>query len=291
VEEDTYSMESKFKILIFLIVGLIACRTGIRLTQTYIGGWSEKQIGFVNSIPHVDFKNGYFNLIMESKWGGIGLQDLYLTNEKPFDWIRKSDNILILHNTIKKIGYKNFISDSEYHQPMRFQDKFGGMNRHTWEDLSLVNIVDNLIKTYYQAIRIDTGYYEEFWNRRAKEGNIAVVIVVLEEIKKIYSDSDITKDFTTKLVNDTIERLLNFDLQLQAFNNRPTKEFLFDYFDYLHKIGLNHSAYNLVIEKYPGKIKLDTVISILNLDTIPENDYWNTRNNGTWIYTYDDNGP
>ena len=174
---------------------------------------------------------------------------------------------------------------------MRFQDKFGGMIRHDWEDLSLENIVDNLIKTYYQAIRIDTGYYEEFWNRRAKEGNNPAVIKVLEEIKKIYSDSEITNDFVSKLVNDTIERLLKFDLQLQGFNSKPTKDFLLDYFDYLHTIGLNHSAYNLVIEKYPGKIELDTVISILNLDTISENDYWNTRNNGTWIYTYDDNGP
>ena len=102
-------MNGKYKILIFLIICLISCHTGIRLTQTYIGGWSEKQIGFLNSIPHINSKHGYFNLIMESKWGGIGLQDFYLTNEKPFDWIRKSDNILILHNTIKKIGYKNFI--------------------------------------------------------------------------------------------------------------------------------------------------------------------------------------
>lgn len=282
----------KYKILIVLVVGLISCHTGIRLTQSYIGGWIEKQLGFVNSIPHVDKKDGYFDLIMEYKWGGIGLQDLYLTNNKPFDWIKKPANIQILHSTLKKIGYKYFISDSEYRQPMKFQDKFGGMIRHDWEDLSMQQLIDNFIQTYYKSVRIDTsGYFFKFWIRRAKEGNDSEVIKVFEDIKGIYSVSEKLPEYNAELVNDTIENLLRLDIELQSFNNKPTHGFIVKYFDYLKSIGLNHSAYNLVIEKYPNLLPKDSVIKILNLDTIPESNYWDTRNNGTWIYTYEDNGP
>lgn len=285
-------MKMKYKIFIVLLIGLISCHTGIRLTQSYIGGWIEKQIVFVNSIPHVDKKGGYFDLIMECKWGGIGLQDFYLTNNKPFDWIKNPKNIPIVHSTLMKIGYKYFISDSEYRQPMKFQDKFGGMIRHDWEELSLQQLLDNFIRTYYQSIRIDSsGYFVKFWNRRAKEGNDSEVIKVFEDIQRIYSDSEKLPDYNPKLVNDTIENLLRLDIELQSFNSKPTPEFIVEYFDYLKSIGLNHSAYNLVIEKYPDLLQKDSVVKILNLVTIPERDYWNTRNNGTWIYTYGDNGP
>jgi hypothetical protein len=281
-------MKMNYKILIVFIVGLISCHTGIRLTKTYIGGWTEKPIEFVNSIPHVDSKGGYFDLIKSFKWGGI---DTYLTNKSPLDWIRKPENLLIAHNTIKTIGYKYFISDSIFKSPMRFQDDFGGMWRHDWEDLSISQVLDSLIDSYNQS-RPDSNYFKKFWDRRIAEKNDKVLICVLKDIKSIYAQSFKT-DCKEKevVINDTISRLLKYDLQLQDFNGKPTTEFLWNYFDYLKSIGLNHSAYNLVIEKYPGQIKLDTVVKVLNLDTIPENDFWDTRNNGTWIYTYDDNGP
>jgi hypothetical protein len=281
-------MKTRYKTLFLLIVGLISCQTGIHLTQIYIGGWTEKPIGFVNSIPHVDSKNGYFDLVKSSKWGGI---DSYLTNRSPLDWIRKPENILIVHNTIKNIGYQRFISDSIFNTAMRFQDDFGGMRRHDWEDLSISQILDSLIDSYYD-IKPDTNYFKKFWDRRTYEKNDKILICVFKDIKVIYNQSFKTDcKETNDAINDTIARLLNFDLQLQDFNGTPTTEFLWDYFDYLKSIGLNHSAYNLVIEKYPGQIQLDTIVKVLNLDTIPEENYWNTRNNGTWIYTYKDNGP
>ncbi len=80
-------------------------------------------------------------------------------------------------------------------------------------------------------------------------------------------------------------------MRLQRIHGNPTSEFLWEYFNYLKSIGLYHSAYNLVVEKYPGQIQFDTVISLLKLDTISENKYWDTRNKGTWINTYLDDGP
>jgi len=282
-------MTTKIKISILFIVGLTSCYLGRDITKAYFGGWIEKEPAFVNSIPHMDKKDGYFDLLMECKWFGIGLQDFYLTNTKPFQWIKKPKNIQVVHNTIKKIGYKNFISDSLFREPMKFQNEFGGMQRHDWEEMSIEQIIDNLINTYHEANRLDTNYYVKFWKRRAKEGNISEVINILEEIKEIYSGSETM--YNPQFINDTIENLLRFDLKLQDFNDKPTTEFLWSYFDYLKSIKLCHSAYNLVIEKYPGQIHMDTIIKLLKLDTIPENIYWDTRNNGTWIYTYSDNGP
>ena len=227
-------------------------------------------------------------MIKKFKWGGI---DTYLTNNSPLDWIRKPENLLTAHNTIKHIGYQRFISDSIFNAPMRFQDDFGGMWRHDWEDLSISQVLDSLINSYNQS-RPDTNYFKKFWDRRIAEKNDKVLICILKDIKSIYTQSFKTDCKETGVaINDTISRLLKYDLQLQDFNGKPTTDFLWSYFDYLKSIGLNHSAYNLVIEKYPGQIQLDTVVRILNLDTIPETDYWDTRNNGTWIYTYDDNGP
>ena len=270
------------------MVGLISCQMGNHLTQTYIGGWTEKPIEFVNSIPHVDSNGDYFELIKSFKWGGI---DTYFTNHSPLNWIRNPENLQIAHNTIKNIGYKNFISDSAFNTPMKFQDDFGGMWRHDWEDLSISQIVDSLIDSYNQE-RSDSNYYNEFWDRRIVEKNEKVLICVLTDIKEIYNQSFKKGcENTNRSINDTITRLLKYDLQLQDFNGKPTGEFLWEYFDYLKSIGLNHSAYNLVIEKYPGQIQLDTVVNILCLDTIPDEKYWDTRNNGTWIFTYEDNGP
>ena len=95
----------------------------------------------------------------------------------------------------------------------------------------------------------------------------------------------------TAITNDTLTNLLKYDLQLQEFKGNPSKEFLQIYFDYLRSIGLNHSAYNLVVEIYPGKMELDVVVQILKLDTVSANKYWETRNNARWIYSYRDNGP
>ncbi|MFB6317966.1 hypothetical protein [Saccharicrinis sp. FJH54] len=278
------------KILTISILGLVSC-IAISKTDKFIGGWTENRIEFINSIPHVDQKDGYRDLMMYFKWAGINKGDLFQTNDSPFDWIRKPDNLISAHNTLKAIGYEKILSKESYQDTMYFQDRFGGMLRHDWEGLTIEQIIDGLISFYYQAIRIDTGYYHDFWKRRINEGNASEVLTVLEDIRDIYSDSNNSVDFQMDLVNDTIKSLLQLDLELQSYDTIPSKEFMTRYFDYLVKIGLNHSAYNWMIEQYPNQFDKDSINRILKLDTIPESKYWQTRNNGTWIYTYRDNGP
>ena len=116
------------------------------------------------------------------KWAGFD-------SVQTFQWIRNSDNILTVHQTIKELGYKRFISDSLFNTPMKFQDEFGGMRRHDWEDLSLSNIVDSLIDSYHHE-KNDSNYFKLFWKRRVAEKNDQVLLSVLKEIKSIYAGTD-----------------------------------------------------------------------------------------------------
>lgn len=278
------------KILTISILGLVSC-IAISKTDKFIGGWTESKIEFINSIPHIDQEDGYRDLMMYFKWAGFHKGAFFQTNDSPFEWIRKPNNLISTHNTLKAIGYEKILSKESYLDTLYFQDRFGGMLRYDWDGLTIKQIVDDLISFYYQATRIDTGYYYDFWERRINEGNATEVLTVLEDIQKIYSDSDNSDDFQTDLVNDTIKSLLQLDLELQTYETIPSKEFMSRYFEHLTKIGLNHSAYNWMIEQYPNQFDKDSISRILKLDTIPESKYWQTRNNGTWIYTYRDNGP
>ncbi|MBN1188091.1 MAG: hypothetical protein JXB49_37800 [Bacteroidales bacterium] len=278
------------KILTISILGLVSY-IAISKTDKFVGGWTENKIEFLNSIPHVDQKNGYRDLMMYFKWAGIHKGDLFQTNDSPFEWIRKPENLISVHSTLKAIGYENILTKESYRDTMYFQNRFGGMVKHDWEGQTIEQIVNGFIRNYYQAIRIDTGYYYEFWQRRIKEGNATQVLTVLEDIQRIYLDYESVREYPSDFENDTIKKLLQLDLELQQYDTIPSKEFMTKYFDYLTMIGLNHSAYNWMIEQYPNQFNKDSISRILKLDTIPESEYWQTRNDGTWIYTYRDNGP
>lgn len=278
------------KILTISILGLVSC-IAISKTDKFIGGWTENKIEFINSIPHVDQKDGYRDLMMDFKWAGIHKGDLFQTNDLPFEWIRKPENLISVHSTLMAIGYDKILTKESYRDTMYFQNRFGGMLKHDWEGQTIEQVLNRFIDYYYQAIRVDSGYYHDFWKRRIKEGNATEVLTVLEDIQKIYSDYESIREYPSDFVNDTIKNLLQFDLELQKYDTIPSKEFMTQYFDYLTKIGLNHSAYNWMIEQYPNQFDKDSICKVLELDTIPESKYWQTRNNGTWIYTYRDNGP
>ncbi len=278
------------KISTIIILGLASCFS-ISKTDVFIGGWNENKIEFINSIPHIDQKDGYRDLMMYFKWAGIHKGDLFQTNNSPFEWIRNPDNLISTHNTLKAIGYDKILSKESYRDTMYFQNRFGGMLRHDWEGMTIEQIVHGFIRHYYQAIRIDTGYYYDFWQRRINDGNTTQVLTVLEDIQEIYSDSENSSDYQSDLINDTIKNLIQLDLELQDYDTIPSKDFMTKYFTYLTEIGLNHSAYNWMIEFYPNQFNQVSICDILKLDTIPELEYWQTRNNGTWIYTYKDDGP
>lgn len=171
-------------------------------------------------------------------------------------WIRKPANIRTLHETFKKYGYSRIFSDYD-------------LSSNPCMIWSYINkpcstLIDSLVLTYPQADQ-SPRYYREFWDRREWEQNDTTVFAVLKEVKdELIKKNKVT--FNDRQTNDTIYNLLRIkfkqpDNEVEAINN----------FDYLVKMGLNLSAYNLLYEtiwyenfkwdkeKLKQKLKTDTV--------------------------------
>ena len=150
--------------------------------------------------------------------------------DKSNKWIKNPDNILMLHETFKKIGYKNLVSDEEWNSGSMW-----GLD--IWK--RPVNFVDSLILTFNNSQA--PTYYQEFWGRRKSEGNGNVVYSVIQEIQQIMSGKEV-KNFDPKMVNDTLERLIRFEYPNRHIGNTEANKHV----EFLIQIGLHASAYNLV---------------------------------------------
>ena len=151
------------------------------------------------------------------------------------DWIRKSENLIMLHETFKKIGY---------------QKLFSRFNHSNWCGYSLdVNkptkeLIDSLIVTY-NSDTIGSKYYREFWDRRKVEQNDTTVFRIIKEVSNIvYSKKETS--LNNNLVNDTLFQLI----KIREFEDSLTDKKAKENFDYLNSIGLHSSAYNLLYERY-----------------------------------------
>lgn len=236
----------------------------------------------MNSIPHVHQKGGYFNWIKDIRYFGTKNYSCCCRSNSPFAWIRDADNMGKVHCVFKNIGYTSLISTDEFYQPMDVGVK-------EWKGLSPANVVDSLILTF-KFPEQGSLYYREFWERRLAEGTKDTLGAILVEVKKSYEGTELNPEEMMSVSERQLYTLLGFDLQLQA-SEKTTSVLLQKYFDYLLTIGLQHSAYNLIMEEFPGVLSEEEVFKRLKLDTISESEYWNTRNDAAWICTYRDNGP
>lgn len=149
-------------------------------------------------------------------------------------WIREPQNLKMIHETFKKIGYENLIDSFDFYQdPCMI---WGYINRPCNE------IMDSLIKTYHLDT-IESKYYREFWIRREKENNDNIVYEILKEISTILAYDSVI-EYDNQLVNDTLYRLIYID----RVQTNPTEQQAISDFEYLKKIGLHSSAYNLLYE-------------------------------------------
>jgi len=150
-------------------------------------------------------------------------------------WLRKPKNLIMLHETFKKIGYHNLVSNYELTSDPCLL--WGYVKR------PLNEIMDSLIITY-PLETIQSKYYREFWLRRIKEGNDEVVHQILTEVSDILLRKK-SLVIDENLVNDTLYNLVKIEKVLFE----PTKGLLLDNFNYLKRIGLHGSAYNLLFER------------------------------------------
>jgi len=239
----------------------------------------RKKLDFSQSISFY-FDNDFLTQITSVKYC-CGLEH----NDK---WLRNSDNLLSTFNVIKKIGIKRFISDNEYRTSLE-ENNYDGFD---WKGLSLNKIVTKMIVSY-NFEKDTSSYYYKFWNRRKKENNDVAVFNILNQVDQLYNQN-VNPKINEKSINKELYHLLNYNIIFNEKDSLEVKKVSLDYFNYLKKIGLEHSAYNLIFELEKIKninVNRDSILSTLNFDTIQEYDYWQTRNKAEWIKTYEDNGP
>ena len=151
-------------------------------------------------------------------------------------WIRKPENLKIVHESFKKYGYdklENLISKSENHFLIQ-----GIYIKRNFEQL-----MDSLQLTYNNP-ETQTKYYAEFWNRRKSEKNDSIVYEIIQEFNSMKSDKK-RLNYQNQSVNDTLVDLLKIEFD----NDNLTSEKAKSDFYTLKKYGLHQSAYNLLFER------------------------------------------
>ncbi|BAX81472.1 hypothetical protein [Labilibaculum antarcticum] len=153
------------------------------------------------------------------------------------NWIRNPENLLMVHETLKKFNYMDLLKQF-YHD----SDVFILQGLYIKKDI--VEWVDSLILTHGQA-NIDSKYYREFWNRREQEKNDSIVFEILKDIQK-YKFSKIGPAYSEEIVNDTLFDLLTIEFEYDTI----TKAIAEKNFSKLVEYGFHESAYNLLLERY-----------------------------------------
>lgn len=231
----------KINILIFGLIITLSCRNSNN--QKEIPNFEENELSFLHCRAGFD------------KWN---------------NWIKQPTNILMTHETLKKIGYKNLISKELWTSEW-----------NTYLDVSKTpkNLIDSLEITFKNH-NSSPKYFKEFWERRINEDNEKIVYQVIREIKQIMIDS-IEVDHDNKLINDTLFNLLSFEYPPRELKMEEANDLL----EYLIKIGLHESAYNLIsgenieFEKVNWNHNIDDVVKLLNV----------SQNNNTIFPWYSDN--
>jgi len=161
----------------------------------------------------------------------------WLTNK----WIRKSENLLTIHETFKKVGYNNLIGSILSDNPFIVQGIY--INKKGY------NLVDSLVLTYKQRDK-GTKYYKEFWTRRENEKNDSAVFVILNEIKYSYKTKMASGVLQLQADNSKLNDTLKTLLEIEYRNDTLTADLAMKDFATLKRLGFHQSAYNLLYERH-----------------------------------------
>ena len=153
------------------------------------------------------------------------------------EWIRKPNNLIMVHETLKKYGYKSLLNEV-------WHDKNTFIIQGIYIEKNIQNWLDSLILTYKNK-QIDVKYYREFWQRRKNENNDSIVFKILKNLNR-YQDSKVNLSYNDSLVNDTLLRLLEVEFNHDSITDKIAKQ----NFDTLVKYGFHQSAYNILHERY-----------------------------------------
>ena len=151
-------------------------------------------------------------------------------------WIRKPENLKIIHESFKKLGY-----DRIEKLILKNSDEF--LVQDIYIKKNFENLMDSLELTYEKP-EIQTKYYTEFWNRRKAEKNDSIVYEIIREFNSYKSDKK-RLNYENQFANDTLIDLLNIEFDYANLNIEKAKS---DFYT-LKKYGFHQSAYNLLYER------------------------------------------
>ena len=144
-------------------------------------------------------------------------------------WIRKPENLKVVHESFKKFGYDKldnliFKSDNEF------------LIQGIYIKRNFEQLMDSLQLTY-QNQQPQSKYYTEFWNRRKKEKNDSIVFEIIKEFNSRKSGGG-HLNYDKGFVNDTLVELLKIEFDN---DNLDSKKATLDFYQ-LKKYGLHQSA-------------------------------------------------
>ena len=148
------------------------------------------------------------------------------------DWVRQPENLLIIHETFKDIGYRNIIDKYSWNSsPILFNEIYINKNPE--------DIVDSLLLSF-ENYEIAPRYYSDFWKRRIKENNYREVYQILSEIQATMNNENVDVDLSR--VNDTLKILVT----MEYLDRVVPRSVVLQRIRYLENIGMHESIKNLV---------------------------------------------
>ncbi|MEN7547584.1 hypothetical protein AAG747_06685 [Rapidithrix thailandica] len=177
-------------------------------------------------------------------------------------WIRNPENILTVHETLKKSFYQKYLTEEILEEtPFIYGDLYF--------NTPLKTKIDSLLLTYAEHQEA-TKYYREFWERRKQEKNDSTVNLVLGEVQAMMNGQ--TLEIREEYVNATLEKLIGI---WGDFENM-TVEKANAHFAFFKAMKMHQSAYNLLYENshYEAlRIHRDSLVATLvsekvNWDTV-----------------------
>lgn len=151
-------------------------------------------------------------------------------------WIRKPENLKMVHESFKKFGYNKL-------ENLIFKNDKEFIVQGIYIKRNLESLMDSL-ELSYEEPSIQTKYYREFWNRRKIEKNDSIVYQIIKEFNSLRFGNNELK-YEKQFVNDTLVDLLTIEFENKNLNLKKARS----NFYLLKKYGFNQSAYNLLYER------------------------------------------
>lgn len=270
-------MKKNSILYLFLFLTIASCLL-LKNNNYYLGNWKEIELPFSDAIEFQE-ENDLLWYISENK---------LIADTEKYCWLRDKGNLWRTYSIINQIGLFNFISEESYKDTL-WDDNYWGQD---WNGMSLNDVVKKMINSFEQS-NDSLDYFQKFWGRRKKEGNENVVFEIINEINNQYNKKQFTL-FDYPFEDDTLYNLINYNVLLNKSDSNDREKISLEYFNYLKKMQLELSAYNLIFRLQSTdelKLNRDSLINTLDYDTISFEESDNS-NEATWIRNFVDmSGP